>query len=246
MALVRSALAVVALALAGVGWGGFAPGVAVLERSCAGEVRSVGDERGAYAARARGDVVALARPGGRRLHAFGPLNVNGVETVFGVLAVVRGGDCRPAWYRVQLPLRPNGATGYVRAEAVELVRVRTRLEIDLSERRVDFYRDGQLVLSATGAIGSEATPTPTGRFYVNQRLRSGDPGGPFGPGAVGISAFSPVLTGWVQGGPIAVHGTNRPDLTGLAVSNGCVRVENETARRLLYETDTGAPVVIQE
>ena len=29
---------------------------------------------------------------------------------------------------------------------------------------------------------------------------------------LGISAYSPVLTGWAQGGPIAIHGTNEPDL----------------------------------
>src|SRR5947199_4233292 len=31
------------------------------------------------------------------------------------------------------------------------------------------------------------TPTPTGSFYVNQRLIPIDQHGPFGPGAVGIS-----------------------------------------------------------
>ena len=42
------------------------------------------------------------------------------------------------------------------------------------------------------AIGRSETPTPTGSFYVNQRLLSADPSGPFGPGGIGISAFSPV------------------------------------------------------
>src|SRR2546423_7621812 len=40
------------------------------------------------------------------------------------------------------------------------------------------------------------------------RLIPTDPSGPYGPGAIGISAFSNVLTGWAQGGPVAIHGTN--------------------------------------
>jgi lipoprotein-anchoring transpeptidase ErfK/SrfK len=54
-----------------------------------------------------------------------------------------------------------------------------------------------------------------------------------------------VLTGWAQGGPIAIHGTNRPDLIGQAVSNGCVRVRNEIVRRIFAESLSGTPVVIQ-
>ena len=59
---------------------------------------------------------------------------------------------------------------------------------------------------------------------------AGNPIGGYGPGAVGISAFSPVLLNWPQGGPIAIHGTNAPDLIGFAVSHGCLRVRNADAR----------------
>src|SRR5438094_225790 len=103
---------------------------------------------------------------------------------------------------------------------------------------------GRRVLSTTAAIGSPATPTPTGRYYVNQRLIPGDPGGPFGPGAIGISAFSDVLTGWTQGGPIAIHGTNAPWSIGKAVSNGCIRVPNPALRRVFAQAIAGTPVII--
>ena len=69
--------------------------------------------------------------------------------------------------------------------------------------------------------------------------------GPFGPGAIGISAFSEVLTGWTQGGPIAIHGTNRPDLLGRAVSNGCIRVRNDLLRQLFDRTLAGTPVTVR-
>jgi lipoprotein-anchoring transpeptidase ErfK/SrfK len=54
-----------------------------------------------------------------------------------------------------------------------------------------------------------------------------------------------VLTGWTQGGPIAIHGTNRPDLIGRAVSNGCIRVRNDVLRRIFAATPEGTPVEIQ-
>jgi L,D-transpeptidase catalytic domain len=205
----------------------------------------LGNARRAYAALASGRLAAFARPGGRRVHEFGLRNVNGVRTVFGVFGLVRDRRCEPAWYRVQLPIRPNGAVGWVRAEDVLLLAVRTRIEVDLSERRVDFLRDGRRVLRATAAIGSNATPTPTGRYYVNQRLLARNPSGPFGPGGIGISAFSPVLTGWVQGGPIAIHGTNDPGSIGEAVSNGCLRIANGLLRRMFVRNPEGTPVVIR-
>ena len=101
------------------------------------------------------------------------------------------------------------------------------------------------MLSSRAAVGSSATPTPLGRYYVNQRLVPSDTAGPFGPGAVGISAFSPVLTGWAQGGPIAIHGTNEPWSIGHAVSNGCIRLPNPALRRLFKQALAGTPVLIR-
>jgi hypothetical protein len=206
----------------------------------------LGTARVAYAARARTAITAFRRPGGPPLHTFQQKNVNGVGTVFGVLSAVLDRECRPEWYRVQLPIRPNGATGFVRAERVALVRVRTRIEIDLSERRVDFFRRGQRVLRVPAAIGTASTPTPVGRYYVNQRLLAPDESGPFGPGAIGISAFSPVLTAWAQGGPIAIHGTNDPLSIGQATSHGCLRIENRHVARMIYRNPEGTPVVISQ
>jgi lipoprotein-anchoring transpeptidase ErfK/SrfK len=189
---------------------------------------------------------AYRRPARRAFAHFGRLNQNRFPTVFRVLAAVRAPDCRPLWYRVQLPLRPNGVTGYVRAAAVEVARVRTRIVVDVSERRLTFFRNGKRVLGTKVAVGSRATPTPTGRYYVNQRLIPADTSGPFGPGAIGISAFSEVLTGWVQGGPIAIHGTNEPWSIGQAVSNGCIRVRNPVLKRLFASTPAGTPVLIRQ
>ena len=219
-----------------------AAGAACME----GSVRTSVYRRRALAAVVERRAVAYRKPGGKRIESFGARNVNGVATVFGVLARQLDRRCRTTWYRVQLPMKPNGIAGWVRASAVRVVPVTTRIEVDISERRVTLFDRGRRVLTTRAAIGSAATPTPTGRYYVNQRLIPDDTSGPFGPGAIGISAFSEVLTGWVQGGPIAIHGTNRPDLIGRAVSNGCIRIANDVLVRLFDRTLAGTPVLVSE
>ena len=217
------------------------------EKPCrAREYRRLRSRTTAYAAVVQRSAVAYRSPGGARLARFGRRNVNGATTVFGVLGALVKPTCAPTWYRVQLPIRPNGIVGYVRARDVELLRVRTRIEVDISSRRVTLFRRGKAVLSATAAVGSSATPTPTGRYYVNQRLIPADTSGPFGPGAIGISAFSDVLTGWTQGGPIAIHGTNQPWSIGRPVSNGCIRLPNKILRRMFSAALAGTPVVIHQ
>ena len=43
---------------------------------------------------------------------------------------------------------------------------------------------------------------------------------------------------------IALHGTNKPELLGQAVSHGCIRMTNEAARMLYHEVEVGTPVFI--
>ena len=206
----------------------------------------VGNEQTAYAAVVRRRLRAYRQPAHRPFARFGRTNANDVPTVFGIRAAVVNKRCAPLWYRVQLPMRPNGVTGYVRASKVHVGRVHTRIVVDISARRLTFFRWGRPLLRTTVAVGSPATPTPRGFFYVNQRLIPSDRSGPFGPAAIGVSAFSPVLTGWTQGGPIAVHGTNEPWSIGRAVSNGCIRARNRVVGWLFKHTLAGTPVLIHE
>ncbi len=79
---------------------------------------------------------------------------------------------------------------------------------------------------------------------MNQRLRPDDWSGPFGPGALGISAFSEVLTGWTQGGPIDPR--DEP-----AVVDRPRRVQrlhpgpNRTLERLFAAAPAGTPVLVR-
>ena len=211
----------------------------------AGSFHRLGSRKLSYVAVVKSRAAVHRRPGGPLLGRFGKRNVNRVPTLFSIRGAVLDADCRPRTYFVQVAKRPNGVTGWVAASSVDVETVRTRVLVDLSDRRLTLYRSGRRVLSATVAIGSPATPTPTGSFYVNQRLIPIDQDGPFGPGAVGISAFSEVLTGWTQGGPIAIHGTNAPWSIGRAVSNGCLRLRNPVLRRVFTQALGGTPVVIR-
>jgi len=213
-------------------------------RCSANAERLLTSARTSYAGLAPRGAVAYRAPGGAVVARFGRVNVNGYPTYFGVLGKRVGADCRPQWYRVQLPIRPNGAVGWVRASAIELQPVDYRIEVDVSQRKLTLFRGGRRILEATVAVGASATPTPIGRFYVNQRLVPDDTNGPYGPGAIGISAFSPVLTGWAQGGPVAIHGTNEPWSIGHAVSNGCIRLPNVTLERLFQVVPPGTQVII--
>jgi hypothetical protein len=223
-----------------------APPPAGAGRTCvAGTFQRLGSASLAYAGFVRKRAAVSHRPGGPVFARFGRRNVYRVPTIFSVRGMRVDARCRAAFYLVQIPKRPNGVTGWVVARQLGVARLRTRIIVDLSEKRVTLFRAGKPVLRATAAIGSPATPTPTGSFYVNQRLIPSDRSGPYGPGAIGISAFSNVLTGWAQGGPIAIHGTNAPWSIGKAVSNGCIRLPNPVVRRLFREALGGTPVVIR-
>jgi lipoprotein-anchoring transpeptidase ErfK/SrfK len=213
-------------------------------KHCLGGTTQVGSSRVTVVAIVLKRATAYRRPLRKPFARFGHLNQNDFPTVFRVVSAIRRRDCGATWYRVQLPIKPNGVEGYVRARDVRVASVRTRIVVQVSRRRLTLFRRGRPVLHTTVAVGSAATPTPTGSYYVNQRLIPTDPSGPYGPGAIGISAFSTVLTGWTQGGPIAIHGTNEPWSIGRAVSNGCIRVRNPVLRKLFSATAAGTPVVI--
>lgn len=210
----------------------------------AGVLHPVGTSTAAFAAVARARTVVLRRPGTRSLATFPRLTRLGYPTTFAIVGAILNERCAASWYRVKLPMRPNGTVGYVRPADVDIERVRTSIGVDLSRRELVLYRVGRPVLKTPVGVGSAATPTPTGRYYVNQRIEVRDSDGPFGPAVLGVSAFSNVLTDWAEGGPIGIHGTDEPWSIGRAASNGCIRVPNAVLERLFAATPAGTPVVI--
>ncbi len=148
-----------------------------------------------------------------------------------------------AWYRVLLPLRPNGTSAWVRESDVELRRIDQRIEVDLSERKLRYYVRDELEEHFSVGVGTEATPTGTGTFYVWVKVHYASPYQPYGIAALGLSGFSPVLSEWPGEGRMAIHGTSSPTDLGNAVSHGCVRVLNSDLKSLL-DVPLGTPVEI--
>jgi len=148
------------------------------------------------------------------------------------------------WYRLSLPGRPNGGSGWVPADAVEASPVRNRIVVRLGARRLEVRRvsDGRVLLGAVVAVGRPGAATPLGRdFYVASAFVPTDPF--FGSFALETSAYSR-LTDWPDDGIVGIHGTNQPGLLGEAVSHGCIRVSNDVARRLERLAPLGTPIDI--
>ncbi len=151
------------------------------------------------------------------------------------------------WLGIRLPIWPNGQEGWVPASEVRLAAAAERLVVDLSDRTLTRSRDGTFVQRMRVAIGSPATPTPTGRFYVWAKVPTGLASGPYGTYILGLSGFSEAIRPWDEwpGEPrLAIHGTDDPGEVGRAVSHGCIRVGNALMRRL-RDVPMGTPVVIR-
>ena len=147
--------------------------------------------------------------------------------------VLRTATIEPhTWYKLQLGIEPNGSTGWVKSDQMVRRRLRERIVIDLSERRLRHYRGRRLLHDFDIGIGAPATPTTTGRFFVWAHLDPRDPTGPYGSYLLGLSGFSEVLTGWPGGGRMAIHGTADPTDPGRRVSFGCPRVLNPQMEQL--------------
>jgi lipoprotein-anchoring transpeptidase ErfK/SrfK len=164
---------------------------------------------------------------------------------FGAQRVFLVKSRRPGWEQIYLPVRPNGSTGWVEAGTVQLAVDDYRVGVSLSAKRVTVYKDGVLVDSYRAAIGTSATPTPRGHFYIEELLAQPDPGGVYGPYAFGLSAFSDVLSSFGGGpGQVGLHGTNDGTGIGTGVSHGCIRLDNAAITKLAHLLPLGTPVVI--
>jgi len=148
------------------------------------------------------------------------------------------------WLRIRLPMRPNGTTGWVPRESLgQLKAVRTMLRVNRATLRATLYRDGRRVWSSAVGVGTDATPTPAGRFWIRSRIRVLRDNPAYGPWAFGTGAYS-VLSDWPGGGVIGIHGTDQPQLIPGRPSHGCVRVPNAAIKRLKALMPVGTPVTI--
>jgi lipoprotein-anchoring transpeptidase ErfK/SrfK len=191
------------------------------------------------------DVAALAAPGGKVVALFPARQPWGDPTVFLVRDHTIDRASGVGWYQVWLPRRPNGSTGWLRADHVRVEHRSRRVEVDLSARSLRLLDGGRVVREARVAIGAAATPTPRGRYYITAELRPPRISPFFGPWALALSAYSDVLEQFGTGdGQIAIHGTANTAELGRAITHGCVRVDNRTVTELARLLQPGTPVTI--
>ena len=150
------------------------------------------------------------------------------------------------WLRVRLPVRPNGTTGWVPADALsELQPVNTWLKISTKTFKTTLIKDGKRCSARRSASASRSGPRRKGQFYIRGQLKGyGGKGSFYGPLAFFTSATSDPLTDWPGGGLVGVHGTTQPGLIPGRISHGCVRMKNADILKLEKLMPVGTPLTI--
>jgi lipoprotein-anchoring transpeptidase ErfK/SrfK len=147
-------------------------------------------------------------------------------------------------YKVLLPVRPNGAVGWVRAADVELNEIDYWIRVSTSQRKLTVGNGNDIVLQEPVAVGTGGTPTPLGTFYLTEIVRPiWQPY--YGPYAYTTSAHSDVLHSFMGGdGTVGLHGTDTPGSIGRAVSHGCIRMSNSGITKLADMLPLGTPLFV--
>jgi lipoprotein-anchoring transpeptidase ErfK/SrfK len=165
----------------------------------------------------------------------------GIPLTAWVLAVSRDGR----YGRVTVPYSGADRTGWISLRGLERHRTPYEVHVDLSKHLLTVTRLGKTVYRTAGATGAPGSRTPTGRFFVTDRIpfARGSMFGSFAFGISGIQTHLPV--GWHGGNQLAIHGTNAPWTIGRDASAGCVRVSETALAKLKPWLRLGTPVVIE-
>jgi lipoprotein-anchoring transpeptidase ErfK/SrfK len=161
--------------------------------------------------------------------------------VFSVIAEQSG------WLQVNMPVKPNGSVGWVKADDVTTYISPFFVLIELSKRRLTACNSGVVIAREPAGIGAaNLGVTPTGTFYLLDLLRnpkSKQAG--YGPFAFGLNGFteSPAVSKLFDGGRLGIHGTSSKGI-GTPISHGCVRISNAAITMLSKTLFLGTPVQI--
>jgi len=230
------------------------PGGNAASRSAAPDVsRLVAATTQAVLPRAPQDPAPQAATDGEVVH---PLRPTPVHTAPGGPAFAKVGaeqlgdlwlpvvDRRGGWSQVLLPSRPNGSTGWLRTSSVERRTTAYLVRVHLGSRRLELLHEGDVVGSWAVAVGSPATPTPTGRTFLLGSIT--DPTQSFSPVIFPLGAHSDTLDSYGGGpGTVAIHGWPDTSVFGAAVSHGCVRVPAD-ALSSISRVPLGTLVLVDE
>lgn len=151
---------------------------------------------------------------------------------------------KPGWVLVRTSLERHHV-GWLPTGAGVLFSQPRSIVIDLSRRSLTVFHRGKMTDRYKVAVGTDATPTPRGKFAVTDRLRTGDPASDYGCCILALNAHQPkIAQGWGGGDRVAIHATPHTWTLGNAVSHGCVRSSNAALRQLMRHVRLGTPVTI--
>lgn len=144
-------------------------------------------------------------------------------------------------FRVLLPTRPNGSSGWIDAADVELFRHNYAIRVELDRFTLTLFERDVAIFETTVAVARDNAPTPLGRYYTTELIRPIDPQSAYGAYAYGLSGYSETFEEFA-GGPaqLGIHGTNDPDSLGTNVSSGCIRLHNNDI--ILLVEQIGLPI----
>lgn len=124
------------------------------------------------------------------------------------------------------------------------------LVVDKSKHSLTYYTFQIPVRTFPVTVGKSDAETPVGTYpvvmlvknpwYLKLNIPGGDPKNPLGTRWIGLEVPG------TDGSRYGIHGTNRPDLIGKSLSEGCIRMRNEDVNWLYRYVRVGTWVTIIE
>ena len=145
---------------------------------------------------------------------------------------------------VLLPVRPNGARGWIDASLVDVATHDYQIQVSLSGFRMMVQKGSEVVIDTPIGVGTQDTPTVGGDFYTWVLIDPTNSG--YGSYAYGLSGFSTLEQFAGGDGRMGIHGTEDESSIGRNVSHGCVRVPDDVVVRMVEEVGLplGVPVTV--
>ena len=146
------------------------------------------------------------------------------------------------WYRLNLPIRPFGQTGWIPASTAAVRTTAKRIVINRRTKVLQVFKGRRQIFRARVAVGRPDRKTPRGNFYVAAKYVP--------PRNAMVSTYALELSApaglpdFLRGGVVGIHGTPATYTIGRSASNGCVRVVPSVALRLKAIVPLGTPVKV--
>jgi lipoprotein-anchoring transpeptidase ErfK/SrfK len=151
------------------------------------------------------------------------------------------------WLQIRVYARPNGLTGWVSKDDVNLSTTNYRIGVSVSQRRLTLYQNDQSIYNAPVGVGQPQWPTPVGPSFVAAKVAT--PANllrTYGPLVILTATHSNVFTEFDGGdGTVGIHGypSDPASTMGVASSHGCIRSSPQTMS-ILSQVPVGTPIDI--